>query len=69
MSIKKEDYYKPVRVFNLWSKSYIQYENNVDRNKTLSVEAYLNKIRLYLKDMINNLKKYGKIQLNIGNNC
>ena len=28
-----------------------------NRNKTLTVEEYLNKIRPYLKDIINNLKK------------
>ena len=39
-------------------------------NKTLSVEKYLNKIRPYLKDIINNLKKFDtlKIQLIIANN-
>ena len=37
--------------------------------KALSVEEYLNKIRRYLKDIINNLKKSytGKIQLTIAN--
>ena len=37
---------------------------------TLSVEECLNKIRTYLKDIINNLKKYDKwkIQLTIENN-
>ena len=41
-----------------------------DRNKTLSVEEYLNKIRPYLKDIINSLKKSDtwKIQLTIANN-
>ena len=34
-----------------------EYGNNGDSSKTLSVEEYLNKIRLYLKDIINNLKK------------
>ena len=36
---------------------------------TLSVEEYLNKIRPYLKDIINNLKKSDtwKIQLTIAN--
>ena len=34
-----------------------EYGNNDDSSKTLSVEEYLNKIRLYLKDIINNLKK------------
>ena len=38
-----------VRVSNSWSSNYIEYENNGDRNKTLSVEEYLNKIIPYLK--------------------
>ena len=48
----------------------MDYESNGDRNKTLSVEEYLNKISPYLKDIINNLKKSGtwKIQLTIANN-
>ena len=43
---------------------------NDDRNKALSVEEYLNKIRPYLKDIINNLEKLdtSKIQLTIANN-
>ena len=32
-------------------------ESKDDRNKTLSVEEYFNKIRPYLKNIINNLKK------------
>ena len=67
---EEENYYKPVRVSNFWSNNYIEYESNGDRNKTLSVEEYLNKIRPYLKDIINNLKKSDtwKIQLTISNN-
>ena len=42
-----ENYYKPVRVSNFWSNNYIEYESNGDRNKTLSVEEYLNKISPY----------------------
>ena len=42
--MKKEDYYKPVRVGNFWSNIYIECEGNGDRNKTLSIEKYLNKI-------------------------
>ena len=53
----KNIYYKLVRVINFWSNNYIEYENNSNRNKTLSLEEYLNKIRPYLKDIINNLKK------------
>ena len=48
----------------------MEYESNGDRNKTLSVEEYLNKIRPHLKDIINRLKKSDtwKIQLTIANN-
>ena len=48
----------------------MDYENNGDRNKTLSVEEHLNKFIPYLKDIINNLKISGtcKIQLTIANN-
>ena len=53
---EEENYYKPVRVSKFWSNNYIEYESNGDRNKTISVEEYLSKIRPYLKDIINNLK-------------
>ena len=54
---------------NFWSNNYIEYESNGDRTKTLSVEEYLNKLRPYLKDIINNLKKCDtwKIELTIAN--
>ena len=50
--------------------NYIEYDSSGDRNKILSAEEYLNKIRSYLKDIINNLKKSDtwKIQLTIANN-
>ena len=35
----------------------MEYESNGDRNKILLVKEYLNKIRPYLKDIINNVKK------------
>ena len=65
-----ESYHKPVRVNNFWINNYIEYESNRDRNRTISVEEYLNKIRLYLKDIITNLKKSNtwKIQLTIADN-
>ena len=39
---EEENYYKTIRVSNFWSNNYIEYESNGDRNKTLSVEEYLN---------------------------
>ena len=53
-----------------WSNNYTDYESKCDRNKTLPVEEYLNKVSPYLKAIINNLKKSDtwKIQLTIANN-
>ena len=53
---EEQNYHKPVRVSNIWSNNYIASESNGDRNKTLSAEEYLDNIRPYLKDIINNLK-------------
>ena len=54
-------------VSNFWSNNYIEYKSKDDKSKTLSVEEVLNKIRPYLKYIINDLKKFGtwKIQLTI----
>ena len=67
---EEENYHKPVIVNHFWSKSYIEYESNCDRNTTLSVEKYLNKIRSYLKGITIDLKPSDarKIQLTIANN-
>ena len=45
--------------------NYIEYESNGDRNKSLSLEEYLNKIRPYLRDIIIDLQRCDtwKIQL------
>ena len=65
--MKKKKHYKPVRAGDFCSNNYIEYESNGERNKTLSVEEYLYKIRPYLKDIVNDLKKQDtwKIQLTI----
>ena len=67
---EEENYQKPARVINFWSNNCIEYECNCNRNKALSVEEYVNKIRLSLKCIVNNLKKSDtcKIQLAIANN-
>ena len=64
---EEENYYKPVRVSNFRSNNYIEYKNNDDKNKIISVEEYLDKIILYLGDIINDLKQSDtwKIQLTI----
>ena len=45
---EEEDCYKPVRVNNLPSNNYNKCKSNFDKNRTLSVKEYLNKIRTYL---------------------
>ena len=34
---------------NFWWNHYTEYESNGNRNKTLSVKEYLNRIKPYLK--------------------
>ena len=46
-----------MKVNTFWTTNYFEYESNGDRNKILSVEKYLNKIRSYLKDTTNNFKE------------
>ena len=52
------------------SNNCIEHESNNDRNKIVSAEEYVSKIRPYSKDIVNNLKKSGtyKIQLTIASN-
>ena len=45
---KQEDYYKPVSAGSFYSNYCIEDES--DRNKTLSIEEYLDKTRPCLKD-------------------
>ena len=51
---QEEDYYKPVGV-DFYGNSFIEYESQVDRNKTLSIKEYLYEFKPYLKDITNNL--------------
>ena len=51
--------------FDLEKEDYTEYDSNGGKNKTLSVEKYLNQIRPNLKDEISDIKKSDafKIQL------
>ena len=63
--ITKEDYYKPIEIKSAFDSNYIEYESRGDNNENLLLEEYLNIIRPYLRDMIDNHKAYSewKIQL------
>ena len=54
---QEQNYYKAVRVNNIWSNNYIEHKINSNKNRVLSVDEYLDKIWPYLKGIINDLKK------------
>ena len=54
---EEEDYYKPKKVDKFYSNKFIVCGSRGNKNKTLSIEDYLKKIRAYLKDIINDLKR------------
>ena len=54
--MKKKIIIKPI-IFGV--SIILNYDSKGGRTKTLLVEEYLTKLRPYLKDIINNLKKFG----------
>ena len=61
----EEDYYKPIRIGNAFSSSYIEYKSNGDRDKTLSIKQYLDEIKPYLNDFIDGLKTKGEWKIKL----
>ena len=61
----REDYYKPIIVNTAFNNDYIQYESKGDKDKILTISEYLDVIRPYLVNMINDHKNQNewKIQL------
>ena len=55
---------------NFWNTNYREYESNGDKNRNLSLDEYLHKIKPYLRNIIINLQKSDawKIQLTIAIN-
>ena len=56
----KEDKYKPMRIGNGFSSNYTEYKINGDKDKTLSIKDYLDEIKPYLSDIINDHKTQGE---------
>ena len=48
-----EDYYKPIIANSAFKNNYIQYESKGNKEKTLATSEYLDMIRPYLSDIIN----------------
>ena len=62
-----EDYYKPIKTKSAFNGNYIEYESNGDKDKNLSAKKYLNMIRPYLNDIINDHKTPKKLRVHSSN--
>ena len=49
------------------NSNYIQYESKGDKDKTSSTKEYLNMIKPYLRDIINDHKSQGEWKVYSGN--
>ena len=65
MSIDED--YKPIIAGGAFNSSYIQYESKGDKGKTLSIKEYLNMIKPYLSNIINDHKTRGLVRYHSGN--
>ena len=63
--VNEEDYYEPKEIKSAFDLSYMLYERREDKDNMLTIYEYFEKIKLYLKDMIDDYKSKGewKIQL------
>ena len=62
-----EDYYKPIIASGAFNGSYIQYEREGDKGKNLPIKEYLNIIKPFLSDIINDHKTHGLARYHSGN--
>ena len=58
--LNEEDYYKPKEIKSAFDGSYMLYESRGDKDATLALYEYFEKIIPYLKDMVNNYKHKGE---------
>ena len=67
MSEPEKDHYEPKKTASGFNNSYIQYKSTGDKDENLSAEEYIDVIRPYLIDIINNHKAHGKWRVHSGN--
>ena len=67
MSDPAKDYYKPIKTDSAFTINYIQYQNLGDEDKNLSVKEYVDIIRQYLSNVVNNHKTHGEWKIYSGN--
>ena len=62
---KPKDNYKPVRIGNAFTSNYTEYKSNGDKDKALSIKDYLDEIKPYLSDIINDHKTQGEWKIHL----
>ena len=67
--LNEDDYYKPTEVKTAFNGSYVLYESKGDEDSKLSIDKYLDIIRLYLKDLIDDHKSKGEWKINANDSC
>ena len=60
IEIIEENYYKPIKTKHAFDDDYIEYESRGDKDNNLSLVEYLDIIRPYLRDMIDNHKAHSE---------
>ena len=62
---QEKDNNKSVRIGNAFSSNYIEYKSNGNKDKALSIQDYLDEIKPYLSDIINDHKTQGEWKITI----
>ena len=58
--VDEEDYYEPQEIKSAFDGSYTLYESRGDKDNMLAICEYFDKIKPYLKDMIDDYKSKGE---------
>ena len=61
----EKDHYEPKKTVDAFNNNYIQYESIGDKDKTLTIKEYLDMIRPYLSNMINDHKTQGEWKIHL----
>ena len=64
---REKDHYKPKKTVGAFNNNYIQYESIGDKDKYLSIKEYIDIIRPYFSDILNNHKTQGEWKIHSGN--
>ena len=62
-----EDYYQQIIIKDTFNSNYIEYESKGDKDKILLIKEYIDIIRPYLTDTINDHKTQGEWKVHSGN--